>query len=251
METLLARAEAYAYGGLEERSFPLYRRVMELDPASGAALFHLVVASWVIEPQQAIDVYETYVNRFGEEIPLQAIVASAHYFLGNDEKAREYFAKALDGIESNPQGQNHTRFLAGLFYDAMGERGRAEDVYSEGIEDARLRLESYPDHVAMRLFLASFHGLIGDGESFLAESARALEIADINVMQLRYLAATHARRGESERAVELLRRSLRSGRVTSEWKGYLRMAGVSPDAPPYDQFLEENETEKQRLLELY
>ena len=45
--------------------------------------------------------------------------------------------------------------------------------------------------------------------------------------------------------------STEAGRVNGHSKAHLRMAGVSPDSPPYDQFLKEYEAEKQRLLELY
>ena len=224
--------------------------MIELDPANSAALYHLVFASWVTEPQQAVDVYRIYVRRFGEDDVLHTLVASAHYLLGNHEKAREYYEEALEGIETSSRDV-HTLLFSGLFYDAMGERGRAEEVWYRGIEVTRLRLESYPDNVAMRLMLASFYGLIGEHESFLAESRRALEVTDMDAHVLPGLAAVHARRGESERAVELLRQSLRSGRVNGTWSTFLRMAGISPESPPYDQFLEEYEAEKQRLLELY
>ena len=103
----------------------------------------------------------------------------------------------------------------------------------------------------MRSSLASFYGLVGERDSFLAESQRALESTDINPWALQRLATVHAKLGESERAVELLRRMLRSGRVEGHWRVLLRMAGVSPDSPPYDQFREEYEVEHQRLLEMY
>ena len=231
VETLLARAEAYQYAGLHERSFPLLRHVIELDPANEPAYYHLVFTSWFTEPQQSIDVYRTYVRRFGEYDVLQSSVATAHYLLGNHEKAREYYEEALEGIETSSRDLQ-TLFFAGLFYDAMGERGRAEEVWYRGIEVTRLRLESYPDNVAMRLFLASFYGLIGDDESFLAESRRALEVTDMDAYALPGLAAVHARRGESERAVEILRRSLHSGRIEGTWRAFLQMAGTSPDSPP-------------------
>ena len=250
VETLLARAEAYSLGGLEERSFPLLRHVIQLDPANSAALYHLVFASWVTEPQQAVDLYKTYVRRFGEDDVLHLLVASAHYLLGNHEKAHEYYEEALEGMETSSPDVP-ALFISGLFYDAMGERGRAEEVWYRGIEVTRLSLESYPDNVAMRLFLASFYGLIGEHESFLAESRRALEVTDMDAYVLPSLAAVHARRGESERAVEILRRLLHSGRIDTRWKPQLRMAGTSPDSPPYDQFLKEYEAERQRLLELY
>jgi tetratricopeptide (TPR) repeat protein len=238
---------------LEERSFPLYRRVIELDPVNRAAYYHLVLASWG-EPQQAIEVYRTYVRRFGEDDALQFWVAGAYDLLGNHEKAREYYEKALEAIGPHSEvgyTTNYLRVNSALFYDAIGERGRAEDICERGIEDTRFKLESYPDNVATRLFLASFLGLMGDHDSFLAESRRALEVTDINPYEILLVAAVHARRGESERAVDLLRRTLRSGRVGYHWRALLRMARASPDSPPYNEFLEEYEAEKQRLSELY
>ena len=85
----------------------------------------------------------------------------------------------------------------------------------------------------------------------MAEEERALEITDMNAYELQALAAVHGKLGEAERALELLRRSLRSGRIENQGIGHLKMAGVRLDSPPYDQFLKEYEAEKQRLLALY
>ena len=248
VETLLARGEAYWSGGLGERSRPLLRRVMELDPVNQAAYHLFVTASWADEPQHTADVYDAYVRRFGESGFLQPWVGTAHYFLGNYDEARELYSKALTAEGDDPPWAH---FFAGLFFDEMGERERAEEVWYRGIEVTKRTLDDYPDHVGMRLFLASFLGLVGERDSFLVEEERALEIADVNPFELPALAAVHAKLGESERAVELLRRSLRSGRIDKLALAALEIAGVRLDSPPYDQFLKEYEAEVQRLGELY
>jgi TolB-like protein len=248
VEILLARAEAYWSGGLDERSLPLFRRVMELDPLNEGAYHHFVLASWVEEPQQAADVYDAYVRRFGESRFLPPWVGTAHYFLGNYDEARELYNKALTVEGNDPPW---AQFFAGLFFDEMGERERAEEVWYRGIEVTKLALDDYPGHVGMRLFLAIFLGLVGERDSFLVEEERALEIADVNAFELPALAAVHAKLGESERAVELLRRSLRSGRVDGIALAVLKIAGVRLDSPPYDQFLKEYKAERKRLDELY
>ena len=48
VETLLARAVAYHYGGLTDRALPLYRRIIEIDPLNQTAHWHLVIAAFFV-----------------------------------------------------------------------------------------------------------------------------------------------------------------------------------------------------------
>jgi tetratricopeptide (TPR) repeat protein len=124
VETLLARAEAYHYGGLTDRSLPLYRRVIEIDPANEAAHWHLVVAlGFVGAYEDSIRAGDAYLTRFGDmDALLHDQVARAHHALGHFERARQHYEKAM--AVSYP-----TAFLgAGLLFDQLGERERAEQA---------------------------------------------------------------------------------------------------------------------------
>ena len=66
------------------------------------------------------------------------------------------------------------------------------------------------------------------------------------------LAAVHARLGEPEQAVELLRRSVRDGRVNPYWRRSFEIASPTfLESEALDPFLEEYEAEERRLREKY
>ena len=71
-------------------------------------------------------------------------------------------------------------------------------------------------HVGLgTLHSAGFHGLLGNDASFRAEEERGLSSG---ASILNTLATVHAKRGDTERAVELLRISLRKGRTTVSFR---------------------------------
>ena len=103
----------------------------------------------------------------------------------------------------------------------------------------------------MRLSLASFHGLLGERALFQREETEALAASarsDINPWQLGQLAGTHAHLGNAERALELLRRQLRDGRI---WVGVGSNAPRLLDTPAFADFHRESAAERQRLRERY
>ena len=75
---------------------------------------------------------------------------------------------------------------------------------------------------------------------------------DFNAWDTYYLAASLARVGEPERAVELLRGTVRMGRISPHWKLAFDVAAVPPlESESFARFLEEYETLEKRLRELY
>ena len=110
-------------------------------------------------------------------------------------------------------------------------------------------LETYPDNVHLRLLLASFYGLLGDEAAFHAHEERALS-ADLNAWAFDFVVAVHARRGETERAVELLRQCVRGG--LADAGAYLELTFMPPlESEAYDAFLEEREALRESLRERY
>jgi tetratricopeptide (TPR) repeat protein len=250
VETLLARAEAYNYGGLHDRSLPLLRQIIEIDPVNQAAHWHLVLASfWAGEFERAVDEGDTYSQRFGYDQVVHTKVAHSYFVLGDDRGAREHYDKAT----SLPDPQYHDAFVfAGLLHDRTGERGRAEAVWRRGIELVEPLLQAEPDNVRMRLLLAIFHGLLGQKAAYAAELGRVMEAPDFNAFELYYLAAAQAAMSETEKAVDSLRRAMRRGRVSSAWKQYLKMTPAPLlESRSYTELLEEFEASDRRLRETY
>ena len=138
-----------------------------------------------------------------------------------------------------------------MLFAQTGERGRAEDEWRAGVELAERSLEGYPDNTGVRVYLASFYGLLGDPSAFSRERQRALD-ADFNAYQLYSLAATHATLGETDLAAEVLGRILEAGRINSIWKLHFEVA--SPEALQSEAlapFIEKYEAQERRLREAY
>ena len=249
LQTLLTRALAYNFGGLPDRSLPLFRRVIELDPANAEAHFHLVVGSfWARQLEEAINIGNVYIRRFGDDPHVHGHVAASYQLMGNHERAREHYKKATD--VAGPSSPVYPLVWAGLFFDEMGEREQAEEVWRRGVALVEPKLEAYPDHLHMRLYLAELYALLGKRGSFSREDQLALETLHGFWLYLR--PAVHARLGETERAAELLLRTVRQGVITPFWKRMLEVASAPPlESEVFDQFLREYEAEERRLREMY
>ena len=242
-ETLLTRGVAYSWGGFNERALPLFRRALVIDPGNADALYYTVVCSWHDDQRLAIETGNAFFRRFGDDFEVHMYVAFAHQLLGEFDSAREHYQKAL-GQEWVPEAF----FYAGLLYDRLGEREQAETIWRRGVTMVAPALEAYPDNVHLRLLLASFYGLLGDEAAFNAHEERALS-ADLNTWTFEFVVAVHARRGETERAVEILRQMVRGGLTPG---GYLQLAFIpSLESEAYDAFLEEREALRESLRERY
>jgi tetratricopeptide (TPR) repeat protein len=217
-----------------------------------------VSATFGVEGGKAIEAGRAYFRRFEDDPEVHLWIALDEHLLGNAESAREHYEKATglgrqqDVMPGSTGGTLEAFLFGGLLYEQLGARDRAEKAWSLGVELVKPRLEAHPDNMRLRLFLASFYGLLGERAAMLAEEERALEAADFSSWEVHSLAAVHARRGDTERAVELLRRGLRQGLVYPSWEFSLRQAGVPlPESEAFDQFLREFEAEKRRLRETY
>jgi len=204
---------------------------------------------WAGEFDQATEAGDVYLRRFGDDQLVHTKIAHSYFVLGDYERAEEHY----DNATSSEDPQYHDAFVfAGILYETMGDRDQAEAVWQRGIDLVAPRLEAYPDNVRLRLLLAIFDTLLGRKEAFAAEIERVMEEPDFNAFELYYLAAAHFALGETEEGVEVLRRTLRMGRVSSSWKQYLKMASPTPPtSEAYSAFVEDFETRYRRLRETY
>jgi serine/threonine protein kinase/TolB-like protein/tetratricopeptide (TPR) repeat protein len=246
VETLLARAEAYHYAGLIDRSLPLYRRVLEIDPANDAAHWHLAVAfSFGGAYEDAIRAGDVYFSRFGDDALLHDQVARAHHALGHPERARQHYEKAT--AVSYPVAF----FGLGLLFEQLGERERAEEAWRRGVELLAPRLKASPDDPHTATYLACFYGLLGERSPFLALK-RTLVATGYSFDGFWDLAAVEARVDGTERAVELMRAAVRKGTFSPRWERSFDIAAISlPASEAMDAFRQECEADDRRLRDLY
>ncbi len=261
VEMLLARADAYAMSGLPALAIPIQRRVIAIDPRNVSAYFMLGFAlRGAGQFEETLEIGNAFLTLFGDDDDVRNWVADAAARLGDDDLAREhhdYLTQPLMAPSTDPVGVTRAGIAgllnAGAFYDRAGERDRAEAVWQRGVELVRLKLETDPENIKMRLFLTSFYGFLGEREAFQTAEARALAMArefDVNSLEFTQLAAAHASLGDTDRAVELLREQLARGRL----RDLSVLRWLSPellDAPAFAQFREDYDAMAERLRERY
>ena len=247
----MVRAEAYAFGGLHERALPLFHQAIRLDPANSEAYWMLMGTSWALDSKEAVRAGDDFLRLFGDDHEVHNYLAFAHQLLGNYDRALEHYEAAITGSSSGEPSLDPLLF-GGILSDELGDRGRAEELWRWGVELVEPKLEAYPDNYRMRLILTCFYGLLGEDAAFFAQEQRALETADFHAFALNYLVAVHARRGETERAIELLTSSVRPGQTIWGWDAFLRLAFAPPlESEAFGEILEANDAEMRRLGELY
>lgn len=224
IDTLLARGEVFTTDGPEDLAVPLLERVLALDPLNQAAAWHLPTAYHSVERfADAIKAADNYVDRFGPEPYIETRAANAVERLGRVEDARARYDRAITPLMLGPTGVEaaggyglSALLGAGNFHNRHGQRARALPLWQRGLELTRATLATDPDSIGMRVYYASFLGVLGDQAGLEREErdvmARA-EAAGIIPSELRYLASAHANLGNTGHAIELLRYALKRGRL--------------------------------------
>ncbi len=262
VETLMARAQAFVLSGLHVLAIPIHRRVIAIDPRNELAYWMLTWASGASgRLEETVELGTTFLSLFGDDGQVRLWIARAADGLADDDLAREHYEALTQRFEARPTDPARVSWsglsgllYAGAFYDRSGERDRAEALWQRGVELARVNLATDPESISMRLFLACFHGFLGEREALLMEETRALAAArefDVVAWEIPALAAAHASVGNADRAVGLLRDLLQRGRLVSS---LMPFEGLSPsllEAPGFEDFRREYEAMDRRLRERY
>jgi tetratricopeptide (TPR) repeat protein len=249
IETLLARAEVYAHHGPEDFARPIVERVLDLDPGNQLAGWLLTTIFHNTERfDETVKAADDYVRRFGHDPFVPLLAANALQRLGDVAAAREWFDRATGPVmQFSAEAGLATAYdmggllAAGAFYSRQGQPERAQALWQRGLRLSENTLANDAESIGMRLFLASFLGVLGDHAGFAREESAAFALmtpADLNPWELVFLAGVHAHLGNTARALEILRDTLRGGRLIARpW-----MSMVAPtlsQAPGFDDFLRE------------
>jgi serine/threonine protein kinase len=224
IDTLLARAEVFTFDGPEDLAVPILERVLALDPLNQSAAWHFPTAYHNSERfANSVQAADNYFNRFGADPFVDMIAANAFERLGDVETARSRYERAgrplmLGSSGTEPAGGYGLAGLlaAGEFHDRHRQRERAVLVWRRGLDLTRTTLAKDPDSIGIRLYCAGFLGLLGDASECEKQEREAIaraEAAGINPSEMRSLAGAHSHLGNTAHAMDLLRYSLRRGRL--------------------------------------
>jgi len=252
VETLLTRATAFQLGGPPDRSRPLLHEVVRIDPENIEAHWRLVAGR---DPSKdAIDAGNTYLQRFGDDPETHMYLAMSLQFFDAD-KALEHYEKAIGQRESGVDSPRAERVpeamvFGGLLLERLGNPDRARELWQLGVDVYAAKVEESPQNGRMILMLACFYGLLGDDAAMHAAAERARVGESPWAGNL--LAMVHLKRGETERAVELLHDGLRAGFAYPNWSWFFHLTELpTPESEGFQSFVREYEAEIQRLRDTY
>ena len=249
-EATLARAEAYLFGGLENRALPLFRQVMEEEPANQAAPWFMTLAAcWAGSFQEAVDAGEKYLSAFGDDSEVHLWMAIALHSTGRRKDAEGHYRSA---VEKLPRGALHYGPLyAAAFYRQDGRLDDADRLALGYIDVGEDELARHPDNYRNRGQLAFAYGLVGDLDRMHREEEVIRKAMDFSGLDSIAIAAGVI--GDKKHFVEIRREVFRSGAIGSA-DANIRALYADPyieDYPGYKELAEEMATEFKRLAALY
>jgi TolB-like protein len=248
-ELALTQLIAYSFGGLRERLLPIVRDLETAEVVDAEVLYSLAVHTWGEANDVTIAAGSRYLDHFGADPEIHEYIAFAHIFRGELEQARVQYDRALALVEEGV-GFPEPFFYAGFLHDRLGDAGEAEAIWRRGLAIVETQVASRPDSVRLRLWQACLRGLSGNA-AFAIETADDVLASKANSYELQYLAIVLAWLGDEERAVALLRASMRRGLLDPSWSGQFDVTFVSRDGPGFESFAEELESALVPLREKY
>jgi len=250
VETLLARATGFQFGGLHERATPLLREVVRIDPENLEAHWRLVTNNFGTEDEIAVEAAETFFRRFGEDPEVHLYAGISHQLLGDTGRAIEHYERAIGPDASAAERVPEAILFGGLLHERLGNSTRANELWQLGVDVFAPKVEESPNNSRLILILGSFHGLLRDDNSLRAMEARA-DVGE-NWWATSLLAAVHLTRGEASRTAELLRESAQHGFVEESWSVFLRLTGVPfPETTAFRSFVRAQTSERSRMRSTY
>ncbi len=170
-EGLLLLAEAYLFGDMLDKAMGLLERVIAMDPANEAALWHRVrVAGGAGHHRKAFETGAGYLRRFGEDAEVYLVMAGSSFLTGSRDTTARLLERAVAmGLEG---GDVRAHGFAALFYLATANEKRARELLHQQVEHDQQALLAFPESFRVRTDLAWAYALLGRR----AELSREIEI---------------------------------------------------------------------------
>ena len=249
-EAILARAEAYLFGGLEDRSLPLLRQVMDEEPSNAAALWFMTVAGcWAGSFQDTLSAGEKFLSAVGEDPEVHLWMAVAFHSMGRRKEAEAHYRRA---VETAPSGtMRYDALWAAAFYRQDGRLDDADRLALALIDLDEEKLLRHPDNYRVRGELGAAYGLVGDLARMRSEEDVIRRANGGSGLML--LGFGEGIVGEKQRFVEMRGDILRSGTIGHMYSNE-RAVYADPhleNYPGYKELAAEEAVEFKRLEALY
>jgi tetratricopeptide (TPR) repeat protein len=203
----------YEFSGKPEQALAEYRRVVELNPVSVTAPYHI---ARIYERQgkysEAEEAYKRVIARMPSFWLGYSGLGELYFNLGKFSEAAQQYQKVIDLMPSNPLGYEG----AGAAYEQLGEYEKAIDVFKKGL-GANPNAEVWSNLGAAYMF-------VGDNNKAAEAMQNAVELNPHNHMLWRNL-------GDSYRQVPSL-----AGRANESYQKALETAQQRLAVNPQDKY---------------
>jgi len=197
--------------GRYEEAIPYFRRITEFMPDSESALNNMGAAYFASGEFDQASIAWKQSLELAPSAKAYSNLATSLFFLERFDEAVTLYHKA---VELAPEDYELWGNLGDAYRLAGGSDGIGEiarSMYRNAIKLAGHRLEINASDAETLALLGHYHAMLGERDEALDFIARSTELAPDN-MYVSYSAATaYAALGETDRAVEALERSLKSG----------------------------------------
>jgi TolB-like protein len=248
VDELFAFAQSHLLCGVPRNAVTLFRRILEIDPASEAAHWWLVVSSaWAGQFEESIELGEIFLRRFGEDPEMYTWIAVSFHALGELEAAAFYYDKALEifGDDSN----FYVSIYAGSLYERDGQPDEARRIWSEALELTSWRLDLHPDNNRVRTIRIALYALLGERQLFDQE-VNELRDRLSGTFAWHLVGVGYVALGEVDRGLEVFRHLARRGNSPpfgiEALQSPLHIERIK-EAPAYGDFLRELKEAEERL----
>jgi TolB-like protein/predicted Ser/Thr protein kinase len=259
IEAVLTAAQGYLMGGLGATAGGLLRRALDLDPLNQTASWLLALNATYTESEDPADA-DAYLVRFGDDPYVSLMAAILHERLDDIPGARErYDGATRQALDASSDGgfadwyEISALLYAGTFYERIGQADRARALWQRGVALASEALGTNSDNVRMRILRASLYGFLDEDTLFHEEETLARAALRGSTLSqpwdMLYLAAAHGHRGDTGRALEILRDQQR-GLLIAPWQIWALAPSVWSD-PGSDAMRSAHRARTQALLKQY
>jgi TolB-like protein/thioredoxin-like negative regulator of GroEL len=250
-EVLTARAEAYLYGGLCDQAAPLLKRAIELDPQNQDAHFSLVHAlAWSGQFRQAVEAGEAYLRGFGDDPRIRLTIGQSFRGIGELARARDQYVTIAQQTPDDPANQLFAD--EGRLDKALGDPDRARETWEAGTAVLKRHLKAHRKIAETRFHLAELYALLGHGDLFEQELARARKERGALPDDPNEAIAGYVALDEKDRALEGLHRRLAAGRLGQFWFNVERLSTSGlENMPGYNQLIKEYNARQEGLRQVY
>ncbi|MBP1598064.1 MAG: serine/threonine protein kinase with repeat [Acidobacteria bacterium] len=197
----------YVRHGRYQDAAAQYQTVVEMAPESIWGYNNLGAANLYLGRRSEAAALFEKADSIRPDYSARSNLGRLYFDEGRFAEAAQMFARAL---EINPRSRALMGNLASAYYWS-GQREKAREAYRSAVEMTQAELRVNPNEAHNLSQLAIYHAMLGERSLALSELAKAVKLAPAETNVLYNAAQTYEDLGERDKALDWLGKALRAG----------------------------------------